>query len=73
MTATVMIRCFISCGILEHVNVTHGLDGVKVSPVIADLVAAEDDFSVRSIFVPNDDAPLPDEENGCRKWVRSWI
>ncbi len=44
----------------------HGLDGVKVRPVIADLVAAEDVFSVRYIFVPNDDAPPPDEE----EWIQ---
>ena len=32
------------------------------SPVIADLVAAEDDFDSRSIFIPKDSALPPDEE-----------
>ena len=62
------MRCFIRCGITRKcdypadVRAQHGLDSVKVSPVIADLVAAEDDFSAQSIFVPNDAAPPPNEE-----------
>lgn len=67
VTATVIMRCFIRCGITRKcdysadIRAQHGLDSVKVSPVIADLVANEDDFSARSVFVPNDCAPPPDE------------
>ena len=68
VTETVIMRCFIRCGITRKcdyaadVRARHGLDGVKVSPVIADLVAAEDDFDSRSIFIPKDSALPPDEE-----------
>jgi hypothetical protein len=59
VTTTVIMCCLIRCGITRkcdysaNVRAQHGQDGVKVSPVIADLVAAEDVFSVRSIFVPS--------------------
>ena len=68
VTATVIMRCFIRCGITRkcdysaEVRAQHGLDSVKVSPVIADLVADEENFSARSVFVPNDGAPPPDED-----------
>ena len=39
---------------------------LKASPVIADLVADEDDFSVRSVFVPSECAHPQDED----EWLR---
>jgi hypothetical protein len=62
VTSTIIMRCFIRCGLLRkcdpaHVRAAHGLDKVKVSPVIADLVIDEDLISAQTIYVPADDAP----------------
>jgi hypothetical protein len=51
------LRAFTKCDYPAHVRAAHGLDKVKVSPVIADLVIDEDLISAQTICVPADDAP----------------
>jgi hypothetical protein len=69
VTSTIIMRCFIRCGLVRkcdypaHVRAAHGLDQVKVSLVIAGLIMDESQISAEhTIFMPNDEAPPPDEE-----------
>ncbi len=67
-TPTVIMRCFIRCRVTRkcdypaHVRAEHGLDGVKVNPIIADLVANEGCVSAETVFLPCNDTPDPDTQ-----------
>ena len=63
VTPTIIMRCFIKCGTTRkcdypaHVRKEHGLDSVRISPIIADLVADETDTTEQTVFNPSNEAP----------------